>query len=653
TQVETKYDFEGKIEQTITKHKRTNAGEDTTIKDFYTYSDQGRLLTHTHQVNNKPVELLAENSYDELGQLIGKKVGNTSNSPLQNVDYRYNIRGWLKSINDVNDLGTDLFAFKLNYNEVEDETTQTQNQYMGKALYNGNIAETYWRTGSDNVKRKYGYHYDELNRLKNAVYQRPGGEKPVRNSYNESLTYDKNGNIKTLFRTGEYDDAIYDFEIDNLVYTYDAENPNRLKKVDDSSSNPNGFNDIANETDYEYDNYGNMEIDRNKGITDIRYNHLNLPIKITFGTQGEIQYIYNAEGKKMEKFVKQGTTETTTKYLEGFQYVNNVLTFFPHAEGYVSKNGSNFNYVYHYTDHLGNIRLSYSKHLTTGVPTIMEENNYYPFGLKHKNYNMTHLEYFEEGGNMTLDACVNCNYKYKYNGKEWQDELGLNVHDFHFRQYMQDLGRTTTLDPMAEMFYSISPYSFLNNSPLITIDPTGMMAIDGIETHYVNERGETIANTDDGINDVIVIRKENESKFTKELAEKIKTRDDLNPEVNKELGEKYGYNFKEHNKNVDGGKGENYQTEHGNEQMTDWNIGYNWGYDGESTKLNLRSFQPGSFSRSAGYASGENHKQAGKMHAFEPKLSNSKAKNYIKTNQAPKVNNRQYSDRPIPLLIEP
>ncbi|MDY0089414.1 MAG: RHS repeat-associated core domain-containing protein, partial [Flavobacteriaceae bacterium] len=493
TQVETKYDFEGKIEQTITKHKRTNAGEDTTIKDFYTYSDQGRLLTHTHQVNNKPVELLAENSYDELGQLIGKKVGNTSNSPLQNVDYRYNIRGWLKSINNVNDLGTDLFAFKLNYNEVEDETTQTQNQYIGKALYNGNIAETYWRTGSDNVKRKYGYHYDELNRLKNAVYQRPGGEKPVRNSYNESLTYDKNGNIKTLFRTGEYDDAIYDFEIDNLVYTYDTGNPNRLKKVDDSSSNPNGFNDITNETDYEYDDYGNMEIDRNKGITDIRYNHLNLPIKITFGTQGEIQYIYNAEGKKLEKFVKQGTTETTTKYLEGFQYVNNVLTFFPHAEGYVSKNGSNFNYVYHYTDHLGNIRLSYSKHLTTGVPTIMEENNYYPFGLKHKNYNMTHLEYFEEGGNMTLDACVNCNYKYKFNSMEYQDELGLNMYDMDARQYDPAIGRWVVNDPIVH--FDASPYSAFNNNPVYWVDPSGMSGehYDWDKGKYLNDKGEEVS----------------------------------------------------------------------------------------------------------------------------------------------------------------
>src|SRR5690625_4257404 len=44
-------------------------------------------------------------------------------------------------------------------------------------------------------------------------------------------------------------------------------------------------------------------------------------------------------------------------------------------------------------------------------------------------------------------------YMYRYNGKEWQDELGLDVYDFHARNYMPDIGRTTTtLDPLADNF---------------------------------------------------------------------------------------------------------------------------------------------------------------------------------------------------------
>jgi len=199
-----------------------------------------------------------------------------------------------------------------------------------------------------------------------------------------------------------------------------------------------------------------------------------------------------------------------------------------------------------------------------------------------------------------------------------------------------------------------TPYHYVHQNPVNLIDPTGMAA-EGIETHFVNEKGETIANTDDGSNEVIVIRKENEDKFTKELSEKVKTKDDLNSEVNKELGEKYGYNFKEHNRNVDGGKGENYYTEGDDDQQVQWNMGYHKGYNNESLDLDPRTTTiiPGSFSRSAGHARGARHREAGKMNAFQPELLNSKANNYIKTNQAPKVNYRRYSELPIPLLIEP
>ncbi|WP_310028993.1 hypothetical protein, partial [Flavobacterium arsenatis] len=77
----------------------------------------------------------------------------------------YNIRGWLKGINDVLSLSqqgdpADLFAFKLNYNTVEHSVWETVSP-----LYNGNISETFWRTYGDNTLRKYGYVYDDLNRL--------------------------------------------------------------------------------------------------------------------------------------------------------------------------------------------------------------------------------------------------------------------------------------------------------------------------------------------------------------------------------------------------------------------------------------------------------------------------------------------------------
>src|SRR5690554_1633086 len=109
-----------------------------------------------------------------------------------------------------------------------------------------------------------------------------------------------------------------------------------------------------------------MTRDDNKGISQITYNHLNLPKEILFsGTPTrKILYLYDALGQKVQKKVINGLEITTMDYLGGFHYENTELKFFLTTEGYVNatKNGNqyNYNYVYNYTDHLGNIRLSYT-----------------------------------------------------------------------------------------------------------------------------------------------------------------------------------------------------------------------------------------------------------------------------------------------------
>ncbi|MEL4309198.1 RHS repeat-associated core domain-containing protein, partial [Joostella sp. CR20] len=106
-------------------------------------------------------ELIAHNEYDALGQLIQKKVGNTQSKPLQTIDYSYNVRGWLTAINDADNLGSDLFGFELGYNT---------SRSGAEKLYNGNISETYWKTKSDNVLRRYAYSYDALNRITKGAF---------------------------------------------------------------------------------------------------------------------------------------------------------------------------------------------------------------------------------------------------------------------------------------------------------------------------------------------------------------------------------------------------------------------------------------------------------------------------------------------------
>jgi hypothetical protein len=85
-----------------------------------------------------------------------------------------------------------LFAFKINYNTLDNNQTDVIK------LYNGNIAETRWRTNFDNLTRSYGYTFDALNRLTNAQYVRPSSPNnpnpaDIINTFNEQLSYDKNG----------------------------------------------------------------------------------------------------------------------------------------------------------------------------------------------------------------------------------------------------------------------------------------------------------------------------------------------------------------------------------------------------------------------------------------------------------------------------
>lgn len=61
---------------------------------------------------------------------------------------------------------------------------------------------------------------------------------------------------------------------------------------------------------------------------------------------------------------------------------------------------------------------------------------------------------------------------YKYNGKELDRKLGLNLYDYFARQMDNAVPRFTSVDPMAEKYYSISPYVYVANNSLKYIDPT-------------------------------------------------------------------------------------------------------------------------------------------------------------------------------------
>lgn len=451
TITETEYDFGGAVKQKITRHKRARTDTETQIKERFVYDGQNRLLKHYHQVDTNAEELLAENTYNEIGQLVNKKTGNTSGTPLQSVDYAYNIRGWLTKVNDPNNLNGKLFGYEIKY-----QNPSYSNVSIGK--YNGNIAEIDWSSADNEKLRRYNYQYDRLDRLKNGIYSEPNSTVPQNNYYNETLEYDINGNIFNLQRNRFVENTGVEL-IDNLSYTYSG---NKLNTVTDASGNYGGYPDTSGNI-ITYDDNGNMKNHVDKGILQIDYNHLNLPTYIKFDKEyyshgnwdvlynENTKYLYRADGIKLKKIYTYGSGRTsieetkTTDYLDGFQYIDNLLNFVPTEEGYYDF--AQNKYIYQYKDQIGNIRLAYYKGIS-GDAQIDRATNYYPFGL-------------EFGGELNISSSISPNYTYSTQEQEKQQETGWS--SFKWRNYDPAMGRFFNIDPLSEKYNTWAPYVFSGN----------------------------------------------------------------------------------------------------------------------------------------------------------------------------------------------
>ncbi|MES1160404.1 MAG: hypothetical protein ABUM51_06595, partial [Bacteroidota bacterium] len=204
------YSFDGKPLETADYHQKigTNAQNHTVITKL-AYDAGGRLLTVYKNVDNAGTDqLISTNTYNELGQLQNKALGNN----LDNLTYDYHIRGWLKSINKSYVDGTatnNYFGMDLGYEKATAGNPATQ---VGQ--YNGNISSQVWRSSGDGIARKYDYKYDNANRITRAEYtQNSSGSTWDANTLDFSvygfdpdngygIKYDANGNILMMIQKG-------------------------------------------------------------------------------------------------------------------------------------------------------------------------------------------------------------------------------------------------------------------------------------------------------------------------------------------------------------------------------------------------------------------------------------------------------------------
>ena len=393
----------------------------------------------------------------------------------------YNLRGWLTSIESTP------FREYLYYEQPHNGST---------AQYGGNISSMDWKT-SDNILRSYTFQYDGLSRLTGAAYSENGS---ASTHYGTSYQYDLMGNITSLTRSGLQDDNSYGL-IDNLSFDY---NGNQLLKVTDAvTSGPNysgafHFNDHSDVSqEYEYDLNGNMTKDLNKKITSVEYNVLNLPEEVSIN-ESSVGYSYAADGRKLavhrpfklsplfpgldhqydsiavpspggHGFVIIGDSSSLNPpvydwlfpfheptyngehYCGSIIYSNNKLSTILFDGGYVTFSGSSPVYHYYLQDHLGNNCV-----VANESGTVEQVNHYYPYGG---------LMGESTGGDVQ---------RYKYNGKELDRMHGLDWYDYGARHYDAAIGSWPTMDPLAEKYYSISPYAYCGGNPIRFVDINGM-----------------------------------------------------------------------------------------------------------------------------------------------------------------------------------
>ena len=387
----------------------------------------------------------------------------------------YNLRGWLTSIESTP------FREYLYYEQPHNGST---------AQYGGNISSMDWKTG-DNILRGYTFQYDGMSRLTGAAYSENGS---ASTHYGTSYQYDLMGNITGLTRNGLQDDNSYG-QIDNLSCQYDG---NRLTRITDAAVSLTyqgafDFSDQSNATtEFLYDENGNMTQDLNKGIESIQYNLLNLPQKINFErgkSTMDIQHLYDARGRKLQAIeslyrmnihphflpdvggrdlVPSVSFRPFLSYLSKIDYCGNFIHDNNHIKvlfdgGYVTMSDNTPVYHYYLQDHLGNNRV-----VVKQDGTVEQVNHYYPYGGVM-------------GESTSGDV-----QRYKYNGKELNRMHGLDWYDYGARHYDAAIGSWPTMDPLAEKYYSISPYAYCGDNPIKFVDLQGKE----IWIYYIDNNGQ-------------------------------------------------------------------------------------------------------------------------------------------------------------------
>lgn len=392
---------------------------------------------------------IATYTYDKYGRMSARSCG-----PMRQT-MEYNVRNSLTKVTSNN------FMEDIHYTDG-----------MGMPCYNGNISSMSWGTGknTDNDKRTYEFDYDGLNRLLTAAYSTES-KNAEGEDYTENVGYDANGNITTMTRWGYTDDADGSFDVvDDLEMQYNGNQLENLTNTNNLWALTPHVTVSANVGDaqYAYNTNGAMTKNLNKGIGKIKYDNFGHMEEVSFDNSNSTNYVYAADGTKLRirhKKVLPGnviagglfhqiSTNTTDYWGDVLYEKDKSLTVLFDGGYVVIDKDSTLSWHYYEKDHLGSNRI-----VMDDQGNMEQVNHYYPFGNS-----------FGECNNSDKGSEVQ---RYKFNGKEQDLVHNLNLYDYGARMYDSQLGSWTSVDPLAEKYYNVSPYVYCIDNPVRMVERDG------------------------------------------------------------------------------------------------------------------------------------------------------------------------------------
>jgi RHS repeat-associated protein len=297
-----------------------------------------------------------------------------------------------------------------------------------KGLYNGNITSMKWRTAApENVDGEgytgiYLFDYDNKYQLKEAAWGVDNGPLGIARGTNKfkvkGLTYDANGNIKTLQRYDQYNESSHNFTYDYNLRDVTAPKTNQLEEIAGYASyHYNRIGQLTQEIDktgagmhkyIDYDVTGKVvavysDATKNAASKKVSYIYDDRGFRLmskNHETNLETWYIRDASGNVMSIYEKKPDVALVQTEVPVYGS-GKVGVYYPQQDGSTA---------YELTDHLGNVRAVVKNSVTTFTAT-MEDN-----GLAdYTNPRVEEMQYFE---NLFTTTMVNVGLGLNHTGTD-------------------------------------------------------------------------------------------------------------------------------------------------------------------------------------------------------------------------------------------